>query len=543
MDYQTKYLKYKRKYLMIKKFQGGMFRTVEGIGLNPLLFNSQHSSETVPVLSVHNLLISTINKDKSVLIECLGLLNNSGLKKLLLDGIELSNTFSLNEEMSQFFIENQHTEEKKKAAEVLIKTHQYITYLYFIENFRKVVELFFSRINGKKYIIDTEPKTKSGFFCTMIFLFIVKELIETSDNSSICKYYLPEDIIIQFPKEQIMNMNDIYIMQINDMDYSANQLSNMLRILPKETHKYIVLRVFTNSYALKQNHVKKLIIENNYIYGEQLLTFKEKLFELYDTNKIKYSTIDEIDRIHDNVISFFAGCSIEGPGIMNVYLDHKIADWSSTISGALTIGIIPNNSAYFGETENGCILTNKPTLYYTEEPNKNETLTEPPQYIIPLINNCDYDTVKNKYNGDYNKIRDELDVSNELRCPYSWYKSINYNTGELDLTDSRNTINNLNKPIIWESHIPEVIKISEYSINNNENDKFNEIKKILDKLILSQIRELYKFVLDYNMFGTKQVLIANFLKTIKNDDDLLTKTLTWNKFEDYLHIKNNLIND
>ena len=45
------------------------------------------------------------------------------------------------------------------------------------------------------------------------------------------------------------------------------------------------------------------------------------------------------------------------------------------------------------------------------------------------------------------------------------------------------------------------------------------------------------------MFGTKQVLIANFLKTIKNDDDLLTKTLTWNKLEDYLHIKNNLIND
>lgn len=532
--YKKKYLKYKKKYLITKNFKGGMLKTIKGY-INPL--HLHNSKESTQVLTIPNLLISTINKDNSVLIECLELLNNSRLEDLLLNGIELSNTFSLNKEMTHFFIENQNTEEKKKAAEVLIKTHQYITYSYFIENFRKVVELFFRRINGKKYIIDTESKTKSGFFCTMIFLFIVKELIETSDNSSISKYYLPEDIIINFPKKQIITINDIYIMQINDMDYSANQLSWTIGEIKNETDKYIVLRTFTNSYALQQNHVKKLIIENNYIYGEQLPTFKEKLFELYNTNQIEYSTIDEIDKIHDNVISFFASCSSSEPGIMNVYLDHKIADWGSTVSLALTIGIIPNNSAYFGD-ENICIHTDKSTLYYTEELDKNETLTKPQQYIIPLINNCDYNIIKNKYTGDYNKMRNELDNSNELRCPYSWYKNINYDTGELDLTNNRNTSDYLNNPIKWEP-FTDIIKIEEYYINNNNIDKFNKIKEIIYQLTFLQLKELYKFVFGCNIMFSKKVTINTFLKKIENNDDLLTKTLNWNKFEDYLHIKFN----
>jgi len=473
----------------------------------------------------------------SVLNECLQLLENHKLKNLLLNGIELSNSFSLNLEMSDYFIENQHTHRKKQAAEALIKTNEYITYHRFIDNFRIIVDLFFQRISGEPYIIDTEQKTKSGFFCTMIFLFIIKDLIDNWDNQTngVCLYYLPQDIIINLNINTVIN--ETYIMQVNDMDYSANQLS---RMIPKDRENYIVLRALTNSYALQQKHIVKLMEQNNYIFGEILHTFKETLILLYNTNQLEYSTIDEIEQVHDDVISFFADCSLDKPGIMNVYLDHKVADWASTVSLALTIGIIPNNMAYLGDVESICSYTGKPSLYYTENPDESETLTHPTQYIVPLINNCDYHSVKDNYSGNYNKIRNDFDNKVIQRCPFSWYKIINYQTGDLDLTNTRNTSNKLQHPLIWEQTIPDIPdehEINNVTINNNNTDKLNKITEIIHQLTLKQIIELSKYVLNSITFGSKPIRIKSFLKKIKDNEILLTKTLNWDKLDEYLNIK------
>ena len=469
----------------------------------------------------------------SLLNECLQLLDNHKLKNLLLNGIELSNSFSLNLEMSDYFIENQHTHRKKQAAEALIKTNEYITYHRFIDNFRIIVDLFFKRINGEPYIIDTESKTKSGFFCTMIFLFIIKDLIDNCDyqTNGVCLYYLPQDIMINLNINTVSN--ETYIMQVNDMDYSANQLS---RMIPKDRENFIVLRALTNSYALQQKHIVKLMEQNNYIFGEILHTFKEKLILLYNTNQLEYSTIDEIEQVHDDVISFFAGCSVDKPGIMNVYLDHKVADWASTISLALTIGIIPNNMAYLGDVENICSVTSQPSLYYTENPDESETLTHPTQYIVPLINNCDYHSIKDNYSGNYNKIREDFDIKVIQRCPFSWYKIINYQTGDLDLTNTRNT-NKLQHPLIWEQTIPDENEINNVTINNNNTDKLNKITEIIRQLKIKQIRELSKYVLNSTTVGSKQTQINSFLGKIKDNEILLTKTLNWDKLEEYLNIK------
>lgn len=486
----------------------------------------------------------------SVLAECLRLLDNPKLKNLLLNGIELSNTFLLNPKMSDIFIEGQHTLRKKQAAEVLIKTNEYITHLRFIQNCRKIIDLFFQRIQGKPYIIDTESKTKSGFFCTMIFLFIIKYSIDNYDSETsevCCLYYLPKDIIIDLYDKNtdiVVTDDDIYIMQVNDMDYSANQLSHMV---PKDYDNYIVLRAFTNSYALQQKHVAKLVKKNNYIYGEIIPTFKEKLLLLYNTNKIKYSKIDEIDKVYNDVFSFFAGCSSSEPGIMNVYLDHKVADWGSTISLALTIGIIPNNTAYLGDTDHVCVHTGIPSLYLKENPDENETLKQPSQYIVPLINNCDYYSIKDNYSGNYNKIRNDFDDDLIQRCPFSWYKNVNYQTGDLDLTNTRNTLDKLESPLLWEPPIPDEDEgkrkdeIIEITINNNNTDKLNKITEIINQLKIVQIRELYNYVLSSSIVGTKMFIINKFINQIKDKEDLLTKTLTWDKLKEYLYIKINLI--
>ena len=353
---------------------------------------------------------------------------------------------------------------------------------------------------------------------------------------------MPKDIIINLydKNTDIAVTDDIFIMQVNDMDYSANQLSHMV---PKDYDNYIVLRAFTNSYALQQKHVAKLVKKNNYIYGEIIPTFKETLLLLYNTNKIKYSNIDEIDTVYNDVFSFFAGCSSSEPGIMNVYLDHKIADWPSTVSLALTIGIIPNNTAYLGDIDNLCVHTGNPSLYFKENPDENETLTQPSQYIVPLINNCDYYSIKDNYSGNYNKIRNDFDDDLIQRCPFSWYKKVNYQTGELDLTNTRNTLDKLESPLLWEPPIPDEEKdeIIEITINNNNTDKLNKITEIINQLKIGQIRELYNHVLSSSVVGTKMFIINQFISKINDNEDLLTKTLTWDKLKEYLHIKINLI--
>ena len=88
---------------------------------------------------------------------------------------------------------------------------------------------------------------------------------------------------------------------------------------------------------------------------------------------------------------------------------------------ALTAGIIPNNTACLGDIDNLCVHTGNPSLYFKENPDENETLTQPSQYIVPLINNCDC-SIKDNYSGNYNKIRNDFDDDLIQRCPFSWYK-------------------------------------------------------------------------------------------------------------------------
>ena len=482
----------------------------------------------------------------SILNECIELLNNTKLKKLLLEGIEQSNKFDLNLELSSYYIENQHTERKKRAAEALIKTNEYIRHDRLIRNFGILIEHFFIRLNGEPYIIDTEIKQKSGYFCTMIFLFIVKDFIDNWDTitKGSCRYYLPLDIIIKMNKKDILTTKH-YIMQVNDMDYSSNQLSKMV---PKGADKYIILRCMTNSYALQQKHVVKLLEKNNYIYGEQLPTFREKLEQVYTEGHLQYSTIDEIDIVHDDVISFFANCGDKSGGITNVYLDHKVSDWTSTISMALTLGVIPNNSAY-KDYESSCVHTGKQELYYMEDIEENETINNPIQYIVPLINYCNYDMILNKYKGNYTELREEMEDSknHHLRCPYSWYKLIDYDTGELDLSNTRINHIETEKILEYKAILPEIENIS-----INSNDKTQKIIKVIEiikQLKYTEMKELHQYILKKTpILNISSIIKPHMYKDIyiKNIDKdfseiIVNNILTWNKLEEYLNIKINLV--
>ena len=62
-----------------------------------------------------------------------------------------------------------------------------------------------------------------------------------------------------------------------------------------------------------------------------------------------------------------------------------------------------------------------------------------PQQIVNLINNCDYGEIQTMLDSgnNYLDIKEQLDESQIKRCPYAWYKLIDYETGTLDLTTTR----------------------------------------------------------------------------------------------------------
>ena len=170
-----------------------------------------------------------------------------------------------------------------------------------------------------------------------------------------------------------------------------------------------------------------------------------------------------------------------------------------------------------GDIDNLCVHTGNPSLYFKENPDENETLTQPSQYIVPLINNCDYCSIKDNYSGNYNKIRNDFDDDLIQRCPFSWYKKVNYQTGELDLSNTRNTHDKLESPLLWEPPILDEGKdeIIEITINNNNTDKLNKITEIINQLKIGQIRELYNYVLSSSVVGTKMFIINQFI-SLKN---------------------------
>ncbi len=370
-------------------------------------------------------------------------LNNITLKNLLLRGIPQSNGFIIDQASAAKFIKNQSTRARKLAARALMDTNLYIPHSQFIATFRKLLDPFFRNIGDEDYIILSENKTKSGFFCTMIFLFLVKEGLSLGKKYKYPVYiYLlndSNDIKKARRKEIFSSRRSVknYVF-INDADYSSNQLSTWTGNFASINAEFYVLRVFTNTYALEQLlkgiplgeeemgegwiRIRKNV---KYMFAKSLLTLKQKIRKL----SWVYGS-GEPDKIYNDIIKYFAGCDLGDSGsIMNIYFDHKIADFSSTAALALTMGIIPNNNAYKGKYCN---------FRYDNEENKYHDY----QTYEPLISNCSYnhlfDEYTKKYNGNMNLMRTELDDGDQLlRCPYAWYKKINYETGEVELTKTR----------------------------------------------------------------------------------------------------------
>ena len=383
-------------------------------------------------------------------------LKNDKLKNLLLDGPPGANSYTINPENSQLWIDGQTSINREVAAMAIIETVRYIPHSEFIYKMNQLIDKIHTEKSTnnhtQKYILVSEQEGKSGFFCTMIYLFLLQNRIDKGENLS-----LPNDIVGEHGAKKGFSdslkkygsggMNYIFI---NDMDYSGNQISNILGGSPRHSEKWIkknfdldkdksknkiiISRVFTTDAAKeKMDKISQnSLIDIKYVFVEKIVSFKNNLINLYGN--------DLGEHAYNLCMMFFGDCDSSGDGVKsNVYLDHKVADYPSSISLSLSMGIIPFKSSYTeyypGENckskynyEQRNFLTNNSTLEKEE--------IEPKNNIIPIINNCSYEGIEEKYKnkegyGEMMLFMNNDDVGHYTRCPYSWYKILDYSTGTL----------------------------------------------------------------------------------------------------------------
>jgi hypothetical protein len=423
----------------------------------------------------------------------LNILANPRALKVLLEGGPNANKHQIDPQNAAKWVNAQLGTGVKLSCQSLIKTVTYINHEKLIATTRQLVLKFSSRIGNKKYRLITERSTKSGFFMTLLFLYFLRE-------TSVYKNLL--SITNDIPYANIDE--DVPLVFVNDMDYTANQAlrsystiqqdySNYCFTKHKLPTEYKTLRlavtrrlkpdiIIKHISALPVSKTKKAFIKKQIIIiiksrsGHMEKDVTQFLHDtVFDTPRLnimnvrcyqskfavgavnKYSTYRNVKRNSNggvmktrDFLRFMKfsnlsvtvlptvteqlktaypkswkqrskliaryWCPFDDVAVQtydlcsetNVYFDHKIADSSSTYMIPLVTGLV---LTYKGKA--------------------------PKTRVVALIDKCSYGeelrTLLKRLNYDFDEIYGHFGwyELHEMRCPYTWYKRVNWTTGHI----------------------------------------------------------------------------------------------------------------
>ena len=350
-------------------------------------------------------------------------LENKEVSNIILNGYDV-NKYKLDIENTKKWIISQKEVNNKlgEVAEAIISTNKFITYEEMVENIKITMGYFFSKYS-EDYVILSEKSDKSGYVFTLLWILLCKK----SGNKLPNKVYYIDDVI-KWDKKMV------YI-TVNDMDYSGNStketfLSYDIKI-PKDI-RLVLIRAYITTHAVR--HINKVDIEKKehysvnkdnknitiifscllYTYEEQLIKNygNEKGKELFYYTRLFWGGWDDFDK------NFMLG-------ITNIILEYKLADSPSTLLQIYTLGLVPSKESY-GDNDSK-------ELYIDFEKIKfKDTKAD----FFNLISGCEKNHKKivklfiDEWGGNIRDVvnNDKLDHI-KPRCPYSWYKQIDWNTG------------------------------------------------------------------------------------------------------------------
>ncbi len=371
------------------------------------------------------------------------LIKNRKLMNLLIRGSKNSNKHTINIENAKKWIEAQTTDNRKLAAESIINTVDYIPHKYLLHTLKKTVDIFIKTIKLNTFVIVTEEIKKSGFLFTILFCYYLHK-----KNKQIFNNLIDVDINIH-KLYKIHNTNTKYIF-INDMDYTGNQSINKYKKI-KYNIDIINVRMFQSTVAFDRYvNLQNIKVNITNIVGEVLPTLLHTLKITYPKDYLKrYKEIcrywglcpDTKYNKKKYPFNYGVNCSM-----MNVYFDHKIADPPSTLLLPLITGYVPIDDDYKYNDYNWC-GKNHLTDDCDEEnsacikPRSNGNI-RPHKHFYALINKCKYGKYLQEYVKKYDfNIFDLTSYIEEdtldIRCPFSWYKKIDYNIGRFTYKSKR----------------------------------------------------------------------------------------------------------
>ena len=376
---------------------------------------------------------------------------------LLLRGPPHADDHTIDEDLAEQWVAAQKTPERQRLARLLLDKTLYIRHTDLLNEIQRTIEILRSKLlPGLPTIFLTGTQDKSNYYISLLFYHFWREAGLTVDSF---KTYMDE-------------ITPGNIIDIDEMAYSGTQTTNTL----SKVYKWLVERLTVSltdlnckdpvveSFCKSRNFtpiavLEKIMANNNVNYiivrifcsekgKKELLRIKHsdhknplKLPAHVVIGKLLPSPQTLFGRKNAAKLSILFGTDIHSPAAA-VYFNHKIANRPSTFLFPYSYGVVPNAplenlNNYWTNKQNESNLVKEITPQLKTQTNTDEV------EFIPFIRYCmpgfrmmprhRQNLLNYRPPGQARGFRfGDPELPQEYRCPYAWYKRIDYETGTYD---------------------------------------------------------------------------------------------------------------
>jgi hypothetical protein len=375
--------------------------------------------------------------------------------ELLLKGPPHADEHDIDEELASAWVNAQKTPERKRLAKRLLDETIYISHSQLLQEIQETIERLRSKlIPGLPTIFITGTKSKSNYYISLLFYHFWRKAGLTVD---IFKVYMDEiipgnildiDEMAYSGTQTTGTLSKVYKMLVGDLintleDLNCKQtlvkpycesrnfipLAIFEKILANSKINYIIVRIFCSENGEKElmriphnQYRNPLKFPSHIVIGKKVPS-PESLFGKKDAAKL----------------SLLFGAHIGSPA-STVYFNHKIANIPSTYLFPFAYGVVPN--AILTDMDNYWMNSAEERALVDEiRPNiETETNTNAVDFL-PFIRYCQpgFRLMPRHRKNLLNYVppggrpkgfsMSQPELPQEFRCPYAWYKRIDYEAG------------------------------------------------------------------------------------------------------------------
>ncbi len=346
-------------------------------------------------------------------------------RELLLQGPPHANAHTINEEKAREWVAAQKTPRRRELAEILLRNLQYIPHSKFLEALEDCVEKAHAKLVPGPVTFVVGRPSKSNYYTCLLFAHFWLQ-----------KRYPIDCVLANFQDVKTYPLTGNFL-DIDDMAYSGSQTrtvlwrnftsyADYLRTQLKETFQgdpaYNKTYMYVPRYLIEQS-----LQTSGFRYFVVRAFMSEKSIETLNTTDASYPRFP-CDIVTHQILPYMPGVDprvrkeieylFNHEVYSTVYFDHKVADMPSTFLLPIALGIVPSKMIfYMGDPKTENINT---SLVNGIEGDDLE--------YIPFISHCGAEERELPRKTLRNIVRSEPLLEDKYRCPFAWYKLIDYDT-------------------------------------------------------------------------------------------------------------------